>query len=1188
MPETPTPAAPSLEALTGRSLGDFVLRDKLGQGAFGAVYRAEQPSLSREAVVKVLLGKEGHDDEAVKRFLREAKLAAQLDHPYAAHVYAFGAEPDGMLWIALENVRGTTLHQLLKTQGPLPLNRFVALLEGICEVVQTAHEQGIIHRDLKPANVMVMIRAGRLLPKLLDFGIARLRVELTSSHLEPTDLSSLPEQPLADSVRTELTQGGKLIGSPHYMAPEQWLNAHTVDARADVYALGVLSYQCLTGKLPFPGATVKDVAREHATRPVPPLPPELPAALSSVLQRAMAKKPEDRIASASELAAQVREAAGLAEEPGHVSQLADSLKETLIAEAPQPLAEAVAALEAARSTVAAIEATTVVVKVVARLLSALALAARARVGEKTPLAEMDPASVARALIEPFTNRPNAHPVPELVTFLVDTRRSAELFVDPKAPRPLSDRLRGLTQLLSATSFLSSYLWAVARPEGLERWMGVRRPSRTWVGPTPADVPHGQVALCTREGKPVLLLHPLVQVLAPAPGVGEELFVFEGLGRYGAKLVAYPTGFERYDEAAWEWLALDEGRADAQHVEAPYRGLAAFTANDRDNFFGREREVQDFLNRLRLQPLVAVVGPSGAGKSSFVQAGALPALPANWKPITVRPGPRPLLALEEKLRAEGLPVNGLRESPATLGARFRSAARERGVTWVLIVDQFEELLTLCFDPDERRQYAEALISAASSLATPVRLVLTLRDDFLLRLQQLPPLRDRLGHGLQLLATPADADLLRILVEPARRVGYAFDDPELPQEMVDAVAQHPGALALLSFTASQLWAMRDRALKMLARRAYDAMGGVGGALAHHAEATLALFSEAEQGMVREAFRNLVTAEGTRAVLSRREMEQLLGGEVAAGSVIERLILARLLVSSEGTAGEDRLEVIHEALLTSWPRLVRWQREDADNARMRDLLRSAARQWKERGQSAGLLWRGDALTEYRLWRTRTQGALTDVEEAFALASIKEHTKGRRVRMGILAGAFAALISGLIVVSISQHQARLSERAAAESLLNLYEEQGRQLILGSDYLRGLVYLNRAYNGGHQSAGLRYLAGKAAQGLGAQRSTLAAHQHPIISAAFSPDGRRVITVADEESSGRLWDGVSGGPVAELIGHESGLIAGWFSSDGSRLYTVARDGTVRFWIRSKVRSRRRFRRTTASRSGQSSPATTGC
>jgi hypothetical protein len=161
--------------LSGRKLGEFVLRDRIGEGGFGAVYCCEQPMLGREAVVKVLHGELRQSDVVVRRFLREAKLASWLDHPYAAHVYAFGIEEhDRLLWMAMERVHGVTLAEWLKMHGPMPLGQFVAFFERIAAVVQTAHERGIVYRDLKPSNVMVIERAGELLPKLLDFGVAKL------------------------------------------------------------------------------------------------------------------------------------------------------------------------------------------------------------------------------------------------------------------------------------------------------------------------------------------------------------------------------------------------------------------------------------------------------------------------------------------------------------------------------------------------------------------------------------------------------------------------------------------------------------------------------------------------------------------------------------------------------------------------------------------------------------------------------------------------------------------------------------------------------------------------------------------------------------------------------------------------------------------------------------------------------
>src|SRR5687767_181823 len=196
------PVGSSGAGFIGRTFGEFVVREQLGSGGFGTVYRAEQPALDRQAVIKVLHTRLLASETLVQRFLREARLASRLDHPYAAHTYAFGAEADGVLWIAMEYVRGTPLDRLLQVQGAIPLERFVPLLERICEVVHTAHEQGIVHRDLKPDNVMVISRAGRLLPKLLDFGIAHAMFD----------------------PKPDPSGSGTIRGSPSYLAPELWLD----------------------------------------------------------------------------------------------------------------------------------------------------------------------------------------------------------------------------------------------------------------------------------------------------------------------------------------------------------------------------------------------------------------------------------------------------------------------------------------------------------------------------------------------------------------------------------------------------------------------------------------------------------------------------------------------------------------------------------------------------------------------------------------------------------------------------------------------------------------------------------------------------------------------------------------------------------------------------------------------------
>jgi WD40 repeat protein/serine/threonine protein kinase len=312
--------------LSGRALGEFVLREQIGAGGYGAVYRCEQPVLKRDAVVKVLHAGRRRNTTAKERFLREAQLASRLDHPYAAHVYSFGAEDDGMLWIAMELVQGITLGDLLKSRGPMPLDEFVPFFECVAQVVQAAHERGIVHRDLKPSNMMVIESGGRLFPKLLDFGIAKLNDD--SEAVEPHDDEDEPTRDERDErtatvrirvtpqrvqrTRTDpkpaarLTRRGAVIGSAPYMSPEQWGDPCAVGPASDIYSLGCVAYEALTGHAPFTAANTEEYYKQHLRADPPSLGTGFSPELGRVLQRAMSKAPGSRHASALELSAEFR------------------------------------------------------------------------------------------------------------------------------------------------------------------------------------------------------------------------------------------------------------------------------------------------------------------------------------------------------------------------------------------------------------------------------------------------------------------------------------------------------------------------------------------------------------------------------------------------------------------------------------------------------------------------------------------------------------------------------------------------------------------------------------------------------------------------------------------------------------------------------------------------------------------
>jgi len=473
---------------------------------------------------------------------------------------------------------------------------------------------------------------------------------------------------------------------------------------------------------------------------------------------------------------------------------------------------------------------------------------------------------------------------------------------------------------------------------------------------------------------------------------------------------------------------------------PYPGLASFTDADAEYFFGRETEVEQMWRKLEGPPrLLGIMGPSGAGKTSFIAAGLVPNAPSDWVIVRCTPGNAATASLRSALtpelthRAELLQALMAEPDNENVIVDALKGWREGHAGALLIVDQFEELFTLNSRQDQQRFSA---LLGRLPLENNIHVIASMRDDFAAACNTHQALQPIFSE-LTVLNSPTGENLRRALVQPATKCGYRFEDDRLVAEMLTEVEGERGALPLLAFAMSRLWEKRDRETGLLTRQAHRDIGGVGGALARHAEATVDRIGSENLPIVRELFRNLVTAEGTRAVREWNELLSIFSDSRSESepAVLRSLVDARLLTSYE-VREEDReptrrVEIIHESLLANWPRLVRWQTQDIDAAQLRDQLRQAAKTWEEHDRSDDMLWTGSAYREFASWRERYPGGLTGTEEAFAAAMTSLASRRKRSRRVAVTAGFAILLAVLAVVgSLWQRGVRETLRAEAQKL--------------------------------------------------------------------------------------------------------------------------------------------------------------
>lgn len=635
--------------------------------------------------------------------------------------------------------------------------------------------------------------------------------------------------------------------------------------------------------------------------------------------------------------------------------------------------------------------------------------------------------------------------------------------------------------------------------------------------------------------------------------------------------------------------LTQRRLDSAFPSSnPYRGLAAFQPEDEHFFFGREKLVEKLCQRFNAlyespgrQRILAVLGPSGSGKSSVVLAGLVPALRALPVPgpmpprvIFFKPGDRPIenlaralvpllragsidlpanqqVAIEKLLRSQEVPAEGLRRFVADLPDIAT-------MPLIVIVDQFEEIYTLCTNNAERDAFVGLLLHAASDCAGGVAVVMTLRSDFLGETQRHHPEVNRLIMEQEVLVgAMSPQEVRQAIARPAEEAGRPIDGATVA--LLAEASASEGALPLLEFSLTRIWEEMANGKAPIA--ALQEIGGVGGALAGKAQQIFGALNSAEKETARRAFVRLVNlGEGTRDTRRRVALRELCGrGETVASvlSVLRKFSAenARLITLS-GDDAETVAEVTHEAIFDHWTELRSWINESRTDRRFHDRVSQAAQLWSEAGRSIGRLWRPPDLNLLRNYQQRRPQELSDLQEAFLVAAERRQRLDKWIRvMGALSVVAAVFLAATIY--IAKERQRTWE--VHEKLLDAYVERGRQLLFtdGKPSM-GLLWLHRALVEGSKDPALPDLLKSAMQSVDATHVVLIGHKHGVYCASFSPDGHRVVT-ASFDNTARVWDAETGQLLTMLSGRAVKLDCAQFSPDGSRIVSVGFDNTARVW-----------------------------
>lgn len=925
----------------------YEVKGELGRGGFGIVYAAfDRGPLQRTVALKVIRFAPGEPTQptvqARQRFLEEARVAGNLSHNNIATVYDVG-EFSGSVYMTQELAPGRDLRKILAEAGPLPLRRIIAISRQVCEGLAHAHARNIVHRDIKPGNIVV---GAEDRVKITDFGLAQ------------------PPQANDDALRQAIA------GTPGYMAPEQ-LRGDRVDGRADIFAVGCVLYQMLTGRQPFEGATPASVIEKtlHAFPTDPSrVREDLPRTLDRIVGRALRKDPDERYNSVTQLQ----------------QDLVNYEQFEYLTEARTGAAEIAAALEARQCTLflglhlpvtADENHSSTSERLIAeylgerlssppkeRGLSRLAQELEMERGRPEMLkfltaAVRNPRASPRELIR----RVARLPFPVIVTTGYDTFLEDELakvnrkvrrvincrsVPDDPAEADLLVRLFGSVDSEASIVVTEDDLWNFfgsfhSLSDALKSLFARHR--LLFIGYDPED-----------EG----FRHLFSEIARFRVGTTEGCYLattdavlptVRWAQRKALRLIdADPAAFLSLLEETITERRRQKRASKEEHYEAPlpirpYKFLNYYDRDDERIFFGRQSETLRLLTKIHAYPLNVLYAPSGSGKTSLICAGLMPQLRRQgYTPVYCRVYDDPAGEIRRAaLEAVGAPAS---DFPAAMPLQelLPEIAARHEQRLVIFVDQFEEIF-IRHDHEARDRFASSLAAILTEGKGRVRFVLSLREDFLARLSDFRERIPNIFHNEFRLAPLTDAESRASIVEPAQLLGLEVE-PGLVDRLIADLSREGVDPPQLQIVCDTLYDALEHGEKQITLKSYLALGETRKILGNYLERVLREFPPPERDAARELLKSLVTSEKTKTVAQIADLARAAGRpEEEASKILSDLSNRRLIRRVQRDEGYW-YELTHEYLVEE---ISRWLSEkEMQLKKLRELLEQAIRNHRNLG--------------------------------------------------------------------------------------------------------------------------------------------------------------------------------------------------------------------------------------------------